>query len=369
MELLSTEKVNRRDWIKVAGGTVAGLAIGAAGGYFAAQPSMPQPGVAQTVTETQTAAGPAKGGQKAKAAILLSGTIDDLGWNTQHYMGLQYIASQGRETHYTELVAPPDVEKVARDYVALGYNYIIYGGGWAREGFLAVSKAFPDSAHVLVEGADEDQGPNTQTIMDQSQQTGYIEGQIAARMTKSKVIGWVIGMEVPDINLWTAGGLAGIRDYDPKIKRLYSVVGDFEDPAKGKEATLGMIEAGADVIIECGDGTSFGIAEAAKAHKVPVCSQWWGSPNYADGKGPKVLGDDLAVIGGYCDWAPAFWHGVQRFEEGTFGYRGDYPSYQTGALKMVVNPTLSPDWIKMAGDLAAKIARGEIAVPTASPSS
>jgi basic membrane lipoprotein Med (substrate-binding protein (PBP1-ABC) superfamily) len=359
--------------MKTAGGTVAGLVIGAAGGYYAglgAQPGVTQPGVTQTVTQAQTVTQTvAKGGQKAKVAFLFSGPIDDLGWNMQHYQGLKYIADQGRETGYTELVLPPEVEKVARDYIALGYNFIIYGGGWAREGFLAVSKAFPDTAHVLVEGFEEDRGPNTQIVMDQSQQNGYIQGQVAAHLTKTKTIGWVIGMEVPDINLWTAGGLAGIRAVDPSIKRLYSVVGSFEDPAKGKEATLGMIEAGADVIIECGDGTSFGIVEAAKAHNVPVCSQWWGTPDYATGKGPSLIGNDLAAVGGYCNWAPAFWGAVQRFEEGKFGYRGDYPSFANGALKNVVNPNMRSDLVKLANDLAAKITSGEIAVPTASPSS
>jgi basic membrane lipoprotein Med (substrate-binding protein (PBP1-ABC) superfamily) len=299
----------------------------------------------------------------AKIAFLFSGPIDDLGWNAQHYAGLKYLQDQGHETHYTETVDPTQVEKVARDYINLGYNFIIYGGGWAREGFLAVSKAYPDSAHVLIEGTSEDWSSNTETILDQSQQTGYIEGVLAAKMSTSKVIGNVIGMEVPDINLWTAGIAAGVRDTDPTIKILYSVVGSFEDPAKGKEATLGMIEAGADVVIECGDGTSFGIVEAVKSKNVPTMSQWGGTADFPGSKDDKLLGA-LGVAEGYCNWAPAFASSVARFEDGTFGYRGYEPSFQNGLLKLNLNPAFS-QYQSLVSDLSSKIKSGVIAVPYA----
>lgn len=352
---MSSGKVTRRDWLKTTVGTAAGLAIGAAGGYFAGTSVTPAPLPPTTITATAQK-------KVAKVAILLSGTTDDLGWNAQHYAGLQYLQQQGHETHYTENTDPTQVEKIARDYIALGYNFIIYGGGWAREGFLAVAKAYPDIANVLVEGTSEDWGSNTETILDQSQQTGYIEGVLATKLTKSKVVGNVIGMEVPDINLWTAGIAAGIHDTDPTVKLLYSVVGNFEDPAKGKEATLGMIEAGADVIIECGDGTSFGIVDAVKAHNVPTMSQWGGSPTFAGSKDDKLLGS-LGAAEGYCNWAPAFASSVARFEDGTFGYRGYEPSFQSGLLAILLNPALS-QYQSLVDDLSAKIKNGVIAVPT-----
>jgi basic membrane protein A len=355
---LSSEKVTRRDWLKTTAGTAAGLVIGAAGGYFAGTSMTPPP----TVTPPPAAQTVTKVSRVAKVAILLSGTIDDLGWNALHYQGLQYLASQGHETHYTENTDPTQVEKIARDYIALDYNFIIYGGGWAREGFLAVAKAFPNVANVLVEGTSEDWSSNTETILDQSQQTGYIEGAIAADITKSKVVGNVIGMEVPDINLWTSGIAAGIRETDPSVKLLYSVVGDFEDPAKGKEATLGMIEAGADVVIECGDGTSFGIVDAVKANNVPTMSQWGGSANFAGSKDDTLLGS-LGVAEGYCDWSKAFASSVARFEDGTFGNRGYEPSFQNDQLKMLLNPAFS-QYQSLSDDLASKIKSGVISVPT-----
>jgi len=345
-----TEKVTRRDWLKTTGGAVAGLVVGAAGGYFAGS----------TTAQPPTLPKPEK--KVAKVAFLFSGPIDDLGWNAQHYAGLQYLASQGRETHYTETVDPTQVEKVARDYIALGYNFIIYGGGWAREGFLATAKAFPDTAHLLVEGTSEDWGPNTETTLDQSQQTGYIEAVLAAKLTTSKVVGNVIGMEVPDINLWTSGIAAGLAATDPSIKRLYSVVGSFEDPAKGKEATLGLIEAGADVILECGDGTTFGIVEAVKANNVKTMSQWGGTRDFAGSKDDKLLGE-LGVAEGYCDWSVAFANSVARFEDGTFGHRGYEPSFQNGQLKVNLNPTY-PEFQSLVDDLSTKIKNGQVAVPT-----
>jgi basic membrane lipoprotein Med (substrate-binding protein (PBP1-ABC) superfamily) len=356
--------------MKTAGGTVAGLVIGAAGGYFAglgAQPSVTQPGVTQTVTQAQTVTQTvAKGGQKAKVAMIMSGTIDDGGWNQGHYAGLKRLSDMGYETSYTELVAPPDTEKVARDYVGLGYNLILYNGGWAREGYLTVSKAFPETAHVLVEGFEEDKGPNTEIIMDQEQESGFIMAQIAARLTKKKVIGWAVGMETADLNLWNAGIRAGLKAVDPSIKPLYAVIGSFEDPAKGKEAALSMIEAGADVILEGGDGTSFGIAAAAREYKIPLISASFGSGNFSETKG-AALGSDVSVGGAFIDWAATYVPIVKTFDEGKFGYRGYYPSVSNRQIKIVLNPAFESQFRTLVNDLVSKIERGEMVVPTLVP--
>lgn len=53
---MSEEKVNRRTWLKVAGGTVAGLAIGVAAGYLGKPAAPPVGVVTETVRETVTEA-------------------------------------------------------------------------------------------------------------------------------------------------------------------------------------------------------------------------------------------------------------------------------------------------------------------------
>ena len=51
------EKVDRRTWLKVAGGTVAGLVVGGAIGYVA-KPTVMAPSTTATITETVTGTAP-----------------------------------------------------------------------------------------------------------------------------------------------------------------------------------------------------------------------------------------------------------------------------------------------------------------------
>jgi basic membrane protein A len=363
-----SEPVSRRKYLQAAGGTVAGLVIGGIGGYLAGQAATPAAPPGGVVTQTVTAPGPTKGlgGYKPKIAMLMIGPIDDLGWHTQHYKGLMHLQDLGYEVHNTESVAPDQVEKVARDYVALGYNLIYYTGGWALEGYDAMRAAFPDVGHVLVEGTEANQGPNAETCMDQSHQLGYVEGMIAGQLTKSKVVGWLLGMEVPDELLWTAGGYWGLKAADPKIKELYSIIGASEDPAKGKESAVAVMDAGADVIVECGDGTSYGIVEAVKSKDLPLLSYWGGSPTYSGSKGEKLY-PDHQIAEGFCDWGPAYELAAKRFEEGKFGWRGYEPSFFNDQLKLVLNPKFEAQFGAMADDLIARIKDRTLAVPSAIP--
>jgi len=69
------EKVDRRSWLKVAGGTVAGLVVGGVAGYLSAGPG-PAPGgvVTTTLTETVTATTGAAGGISAEELAKLKQT-------------------------------------------------------------------------------------------------------------------------------------------------------------------------------------------------------------------------------------------------------------------------------------------------------
>lgn len=73
-----TEKVDRRSWLKVAGGTVAGLVVGGVAGYFGAGAGQaPAPGgvvTTETVTETATVTTGAAGGISAEELAKLKQT-------------------------------------------------------------------------------------------------------------------------------------------------------------------------------------------------------------------------------------------------------------------------------------------------------
>jgi basic membrane lipoprotein Med (substrate-binding protein (PBP1-ABC) superfamily) len=85
----------------------------------------PAPSAPATAEPTQ-AAEPAK--VVLKAAMLLSGPINDGGWNTDAYKGLLKLKDMGYEIVYTENVQQADQESIVRGYAKQGFNLIVGHG-------------------------------------------------------------------------------------------------------------------------------------------------------------------------------------------------------------------------------------------------
>ncbi len=86
---------------------------------------------------------------------------------------------------------------------------------------------------------------------------GFLLGAIAGLMTRrtddpkintANVIGVVGGMDIPLINANIAGYIAGAKFVNPAADVRFSYVGDWADPARGKELALAQFDQGVDII-------------------------------------------------------------------------------------------------------------------------
>lgn len=93
---------------------------------------------------------------------------------------------------------------------------------------------------------------------------GYLAGFAAARISNSKILGTILGMEFPAVTDFKTGFDQGARDAVPNITILNSVAGSFSDPAKGKEIARSMLNQRADVIFPIASGTGLGALQAVK---------------------------------------------------------------------------------------------------------
>lgn len=101
----------------------------------------------------------------------------------------------------------------------------------------------------------------------------FLAGALAAMMTtrsgdprinSDKIIGTVIGEDLPVMREFLQGYQQGAAYIDPSVKVLYGFVGSWSDPAAGKEMALNQYKNGADVIYQLAGGTGEGIIAAAK---------------------------------------------------------------------------------------------------------
>jgi len=212
--------------------------------------------------------------KKLRVAGILPGPIHDGGWNTIGYMGLTAIEEKtGAEITYSEYVSMADADRVAREYIAEGYDVILFHGGEYTSIGLSIAKEFPDKTFILIgSGKIPDIPPNLWLFYQTSYNVGYyLCGRLAAMITKTNVIGWVGGMDLPHGVKGYEYYVKGAKDEKPGIEVLPPIwLGDFNDPVKARDATQALIAKKADVIYAWVDLGFYGVVEAVKAAPMHV---------------------------------------------------------------------------------------------------
>jgi basic membrane protein A len=207
----------------------------------------------------EAAAKPAK-----KVALMLTGTINDAGWSESSYRGLMKAKEKyGIETAYTENLTLVDMESAARDYAALGYDIIVLSSADFYQAAIAVAPEYPNIRFVIINGQGA-QEPNLANIRPNTPQSGFLAGAFAGLITKSNKVGMIGGKALPPVVDATNGFTAGAKYVNPKVEVLSSYIDSWTDIAKGTEATLAMIEGGADVVVSNTGQAALGTIDAAK---------------------------------------------------------------------------------------------------------
>lgn len=211
-----------------------------------------------------------------KAALLLSGPINDGGWNTSAYEGLMELKDMGYETAYTEKVQKSDQESIMRDYAKKGFTLIIGHGFEFGDALTTVAAEFPDVKFLQVGGAV--QGANLASGEFRLGELSYLTGKIAAKVTKTNKVGFVGAMEIPTIQAEVTTIKEVVPQFNPKATVTVAYTGSWEDINKGKEAALAQIANGCDVIIGIGDACDAGAIQAAQEKGVKFIG-WSGDMN------------------------------------------------------------------------------------------
>jgi len=205
-----------------------------------------------------------------KIAMVLPGRIDDLSWNYMGWLGLQLAKEEFGdkiEVAYSEMVAVADAERVIRDYASAGYDLIWVHDFLMGDALFKVAKDFPD-VHFVWGCGYHGQDPNVAYADAYPHEAAFLAGVLAAGMTETKKIGVVAAFDIPILISVTEAFKMGVEYYDSTVEVMEVWTMDWEDAAKAKEATLSMIDAGADVILVLGDGMAYGAIEACKERGV-----------------------------------------------------------------------------------------------------
>ncbi|HEU4512381.1 MAG TPA: BMP family ABC transporter substrate-binding protein [Nocardioidaceae bacterium] len=159
-------------------------------------------------------------------------------------------------------------EERLRTFADAGYDPIIAVGFAYSAAVAKVAAEYPEVHFAIIddEGAQAD---NIANLVFAEEQGSFLVGAAAALKTETDHVGFIGGVEVPLIQKFEAGFIAGAQEVNPdiKIEKTYLTqapdFSGFNDPAKGKTAAQGMFDAGADVVYHAAGGSGGGLFEAA----------------------------------------------------------------------------------------------------------
>ncbi len=202
-----------------------------------------------------------------KLAAIFPGVITDADYNTLAYIGVSEVTrTLGIESTYSESVAVPDVDRVMREYIDLGYNVIWTHGGQFVNQTVELAKAFPDVIFIAEGDAAVAEPPANLWFIDRNFQVGYYGiASAAALATKTGKIAYLGGQALPFSYQEVHAVQQALADLGSDVELVYVWTGDFNDPTKARQTADALIGQGVDVIMSSLNLGVYGVFEAAKA--------------------------------------------------------------------------------------------------------
>lgn len=295
------------------------------------------------------------------ALVFDKGGKDDKSFNNSAYMGAMTAKEKlGAEVKYVESPDDNSFESLLKSFAKKDYDLIVSIGVAQADALTKVAAQFPKQKFLAIDA--DVKAPNVMTALFQEHEGSYLVGAMAAMASKTGVIGFIGGMDIPLIRRFQMGYEAGAKKINPKIKVLVNYVGvtgdAWHNPAKGKELALAQVSGKADVIYHAAGASGAGLFDVLDEKKILAIgvdsNQNWVRPG-------KVLTSmmkrvDHAVFTATEDVTKnAFKAGVRRFG---LKDQGIDVAIDSNNEKLV-----TPEMKKMVDGLKADILASKIVVP------
>ncbi len=253
--------------------------------------------------------------KKIKVAFALLWTIDDMGWTTAAYNGIEYLKKQMGdqvEVSYTEKVLAADAERVIRDYARKGYD-IIFGTTFEHmDPMLMVARDFPKTVFEHCSGYKT--APNMGNYFARMYQGEFLSGYLAGLMG-FKNVGTVATNPIPEpirgINAFTIGLIKGLKEaghkFDPNNVNTVVWLKAWRDPINETTLADTLISRKHDLIRQMADTPDSSLAACAK-----------GVPAIGYGTDAAKYGAKCVLVSPIWNWGPYFVEVVKQVQAGTW---------------------------------------------------
>ncbi|MBR0689040.1 BMP family ABC transporter substrate-binding protein [Bradyrhizobium manausense] len=293
----------------------------------------------------------ASAADKLKVGFIYLGPIGDLGWTYQHDQGrlaLEKELGDKIEVTYLEKVPEgPDAERAIEQLVRAGNKLIFTTSFGYMDPTLKVAKKYPNVHFEHATGYKRN--ANMSTYSSKWYQGRYIQGLIAAKMSKSGVLGYIGSFPIPEVVSGINATILAAQTINPNIKVKIIWANTWFDPPKEADAAKALIDQGADVIMQHTDSPA-AMQIASERGKLA-----FGQDSEMIKFGPKT---QLTSI--LDTWGPYYIARVKAELDGTWKSEDTWGGLDSHMFAMAPYTNMPDDVKKIAEDAQAAITAGKL---------
>ena len=296
-------------------------------------------------------AGAAQAQEKVKVGFIYVGPVGDHGWTYQHNEGrlaLEKEFGDKIETTFVENVSEgPDAERAIERLARDGYKLIFTTSFGYMNPTVKVAAKFPD---VMFEHATGfKRADNVATYSARFYEGRYVIGQIAAKMSKSGVAGYVASFPIPEVVRGINAFVLGARTINPDFKIKVVWVNSWFDPGREADAAKALIDQGADIITQHTDSPA--PLQIAAERNIPAFGQATDMLRFAPDHQLTAIVDN---------WSDYYISRARAVMDGSWKSQDVWGGFAMNMVEMSDYKNMPDDVKAMAADTVAKIESGEI---------
>ena len=317
-------------------------------------------------------AGSSTGGDSAPAATARIGMVTDVGgvndnsFNQSAWEGLQNLRTEMNlpegNVNYLQSNSDADYVPNLNQFVKDNWD-LTWGIGFLMGDHLKkVAEENPDAKLAIIDA--EVDAPNVASVLFKEHEGAFLAGVVAAKMSQSKKVGFVGGVEIPVIKRFELGFEAGVKAVDENVEIIKIYTGFFDKPDEGKSAAAQIYGQGADIVFHAAGQTGDGVFNEAKDRKSKGENVWVIG---VDKDQSLTFGDDITLTSM-----------VKRVDEAVFRVSKDVIDGKFEGGKIVwlglaedgvgladtSSKNVPEDVLKLVDEYKQKIISGEITVPS-----
>ncbi|HEV7437883.1 MAG TPA: BMP family ABC transporter substrate-binding protein [Pseudorhizobium sp.] len=295
--------------------------------------------------------GGAQAQDKTKVCFIYVGSKTDGGWTQAHDIGRQALQEhfgEKIETPFLENVPEgPDAERAIERMARSGCALVFTTSFGFMDATAKVAQRFPDVKFEHATGFKA--AENVATYNARFYEGRYIQGQIAAKMSKKGVAGYIASFPIPEVVMGINAFLLGAQSVNPDFELKVVWANTWFDPGKEADAAKALIDQGVDILTQHTDTT----APMQVAAERGIMAFGQASDMIAAGPNTQLT----AIVD---TWGNYYIKRVQALLDGNWKSEQIWDGLKDGILTMAPYTNMPDDVKAMAEETEAKIKSGEL---------